>query len=338
MKFIIYQICIIDTGYDLGHPDLPEVGVTGYEDSLDKPDGTTGHGTHVAGTVGAIGNNAIGVMGVLPDPTTFNFHIVRALSEPRVSLADSIRSCVDNDAHVINMSLGKYTQSDEEAEAAQVAYDEGVLLIAAAGNCGEGGEDYYRYPAADPHVMSVTAVDKNRELYQMTVPRKPTKKCSTLLPSGNQHNDQVEISAPGVDVWSTIPRNGGEDADAYGSKTGTSMAAPHVAGVAALVWSYFPNCTNFQIRTALISSASEQGTEGCDEYYGHGIVNAKAAYDLLKNGDCGGIPKKEGTDAAVGGCKQFTVSFNKTADYSNLGPYAFVDHNQFDDDDDEFYD
>jgi serine protease len=83
----------------------------------------------------------------------------------------------------------------------------------------------------------------------------------------------VEISAPGVDVWSTIPRYGGEDADAYWSKTGTSMAAPHVAGVAALVWSYFPNCTNFQIRTALISSASEQGESNCDEYYGHGIVS-----------------------------------------------------------------
>jgi len=98
----------------------------------------------------------------------------------------------------------------------------------------------------------------------------------------SQYNNQVEISGPGVSVKSTY--RGGT----YRNLSGTSMATPHVAGVAGLVWSHFPNCSPMQIRYALSKTASLQGTSqrACTTYYGHGIVDAKAAYDFLDKYPC----------------------------------------------------
>merc|ERR1712241_33491 len=165
-------------------------------------------------------------------------------------------------------------------------YDDGILIIAAAGNGGASAS--VSYPAGYPHVMSVAAVDSNGQ-----------------RASFSQNDDQVEIAAPGKGVKSTITDSNGESFS-YASWSGTSMACPHVAGVAALVWSHFPNCTNNQIRNVLIKSAQDKGAAGCDEDYGHGIVKAQAAYDLLNSMGCsaGGESPVPLSDGGVGGCTQ----------------------------------
>jgi len=156
---------------------------------------------------------------------------------------------------------------------------------AAAGNSGNSAPSY---PASYPTVMSVGAVNSNRN-----------------IASFSQYNDQVEISAPGVGVESTVTTGGGSGFG-YASFSGTSMATPHVAGVAALVWSHFPDCSNNQIRNVLLKTALDRGDNGCDENYGYGIVRAKAAYDLLSSEGCeaGGIDPTKLSTAALGGCDQ----------------------------------
>ena len=143
------------------------------------------------------------------------------------------------------------------------------------------GSDSYSYPASYPQVMSVAATDS-----------------SDNKAGFSQWNDQVEIAGPGVGVTSTIP--GG-----YATWSGTSMATPHVAGVAALVWSHFPECTNNHIREALIQSATDRGSPGCDDEFGFGIVNAEAAYDYLLANPCQADDfLGDKSDHAVGGCAQ----------------------------------
>jgi PKD repeat protein len=173
------------------------------------------------------------------------------------------------------MSLGGSGQSAAERQAFANSYAQGMLHIAAAGN---GGNSSMSYPASYDAVVSVAAVDSREN-----------------KASFSQYNSQVEIAAPGVGVNSTWNNNG------YKSISGTSMATPHVSGVAALVWSHFPNCTNQQVRDALNATAKDKGTAGRDTSYGYGIVQAKAAYDYLAGGQCG-----------VGGDAKPVASFSVT--------------------------
>jgi serine protease len=164
-------------------------------------------------------------------------------------------------------------------------YDKGVLLIAAAGN---NGDMALGYPASYATVMSVGAVDSSKN-----------------VASFSQHNSQAEISGPGVDIYLTVTIGGGSGLS-YTYKSGTSMATPHVAGVAALIWSHFPDCSNNQIRNVLIKTAMDHGSSGCDENYGYGIVQVKVVYDLLSTDCCtaGGVDPgvlSDGTTA--GGCQ-----------------------------------
>jgi len=259
------KVCIIDTGYDLGHPDLasdPSV-VTGYEGSLTAIDWSSdghGHGTHVAGTIAAIGGNGQGVVGVNRNGQ-LKLHIVRVFGDNGdwvwgSTVVAAMDECVAAGANVINMSLGGPVYSSFEAASAEsITNNEGVLLVAAAGN---GGNGSYFYPASYPDVMSVAAVDS-----------------SNNRASFSQHNDQVDIAAPGVGTYSTVPSS------SYGTMSGTSFACPHVAGVAALVWSINPSKTNLEIRNALEQSAQDLGATGRDDFYGHGLVRADDAADYL---------------------------------------------------------
>merc|ERR1719356_524107 len=108
------------------------------------------------------------------------------------------------------------------------------------------------------------------------------------------YGDQVELSAPGQDVYRVLPGN------QYGWGSGTSWAAPHVAAVAGLIWSYFPSCKAYQVRNVLAKTAKDLGTPGCDIYFGYGLIQAKDAYNLLSN-NCGG---NLGATTSVGGCSQ----------------------------------
>ncbi|ESP94352.1 S8 family serine peptidase [Pseudoalteromonas luteoviolacea] len=285
------KVCILDTGYTLGHPDLPNLGITGSDGYGEHNTGHWyqdghGHGTHVAGTVAAIGNNDLGVVGVNPSGT-LGLHIVKVFNNGGgwaygSDIAAAIYQCVAAGAQITSMSLGGGQPSEAERIAFNDTYAQGVLHIAAAGNSGVQSQ---HYPASYDNVVAVAAVDEQGE-----------------RASFSTHNDQVELAAPGVDVLSTL--NSGD----YGTMSGTSMATPHVSGVAALIWGHHPNCSNAQIRNALQATAQDRGELGRDDYYGFGIVKAFAANEYLKNLKCQpvtGLPMADFTHEAV----HLTVSF-----------------------------
>nr|WP_305885105.1 S8 family serine peptidase [Pleionea sp. CnH1-48] len=273
------KVCITDTGYDRNHEDLrPYNGSnisgsdntgTGYDTGDWYNDGH-GHGTHVAGTIAAIGNNGVGVVGVNPSDQV-GLHIVKVFNDSGnwaygSDMAVAVEQCINSGAKVISMSLGGGGQSSSERAAFQDAYDNGVLLIAASGNDGTAsGNDAFSFPASYDMVMSVAAIDRNKNVANFS-----------------QKNSQVEIAAPGVNVNSTLPGN------RYAAWSGTSMATPHVSAVAALVWSHFPSCTNADIRQALNATAQDLGANGRDQAYGFGLVQAKSAYDYLNQNGCSG--------------------------------------------------
>jgi serine protease len=185
------KVCIIDSGYYLAHDDLPDSGVSASADSgTGNPytDGS-GHGTHVAGTIAAMGGNGLGVVGVNPDPTV-DLHIVKVFGDNgqwaySSDLAAALSKCRQAGAQVVNMSLGGSFSNKTEQNAFDQAYQAGVLSIAAAGNDGSTRKSY---PASYSSVVSVAALDQNK-----------------AVAAFSQKNDQVELAAPGVSVLSTVP-------------------------------------------------------------------------------------------------------------------------------------
>merc|ERR1712003_445575 len=270
------KVCVVDTEYGNGHEDLltldqnsdgynPQSSGEWYIDSHS-------HGTHCAGSIGAVGDNSKGVVGVIPESLNdkFSFFIGKGLSDSgsgsTSSVMAAVQACVDNGSNVISMSLGGGAPSDSVNQQYYGHYKgDDVLIIAAAGN---GGNSALSYPASYKSVMSVAAVDSSENKAGFS-----------------QFNEQTEISGPGVAVKSTITRNSGTTFS-YQSYSGTSMATPHVAGVAGLLRMYFPDCKAFQIRNAMIVSAKDKGESGCDTSYGHGIVQAKAAFEYLEANAC----------------------------------------------------
>jgi len=262
------KICIIDSGYDRSHEDLSGNVVTGEYDSGTGwwYTDTNSHGTHVAGTIAAINNSGVGVVGVNAN-RRLKLHIVKVFSASgwaySSDLATAANKCRAAGANIISMSLGGSGSSTTESNAFQTLANAGILSIAAAGNAGNSSQSY---PAGYSSVVSVAAVDENKQWATFS-----------------QYNSKVELAGPGVNVYSTLPTAKGK----YGYMSGTSMATPHVAAVAALVWSYFPTCTASQIRTSLGRSAQDLGTAGRDTRYGYGLVQAKAAYDRIRSLGCG---------------------------------------------------
>ena len=262
------KICIIDSGYDYYHEDLNGNAVTGTNDA-----GTgnwytdeNSHGTHVAGTIAAINNSGVGVVGVNANRRV-KLHIVKVFSASgwaySSDLASAANVCRSNGANIISMSLGGSGSSTTESNAFTTLANAGILNIAAAGNAGNTSMSY---PAGYSAVVSVGAIDEYKQ-----------------WASFSQYNSKVELAGPGVSVYSTVPTSKGK----YGYQSGTSMATPHVAAVAALVWSYYPTCTAAQIRSTLGKSAQDLGTAGRDTKYGFGLVQAKAARDRIASLGCG---------------------------------------------------
>ncbi|NRB24799.1 S8 family serine peptidase [Shewanella sp.] len=192
-------ICIIDSGYDRDHGDLSGNIVTGTNnigtDSWFDPGINNAHGTHVAGTIAAIANDS-GVIGVMPNQTA-NIHVVKVFNEAgwgySSSLVSAIDTCVNNGANVVTMSLGgpSYNQTEDNAIAAHANND--VLFIAASGNA---GNNTHSYPASYDAVMSVAAVDNNKDHAEFS-----------------QYTNQVEISGPGEAILSTVTLGEGRLAD-----------------------------------------------------------------------------------------------------------------------------
>jgi hypothetical protein len=168
-------------------------------------------------------------------------------------LAKAIVHAADKGANIISCSWGTDRESQLLREAVQYATDAGALVIAAAGN---SGTNTRYYPAAFPEVIGVTATDENDRPAAFTT-----------------YGDWVSLAAPGTSVYSTYLWN------TYASMSGTSMACPHVAGVAALVWSQYPAMSNEQVRNQLLYTADDLGETGRDVFYGFGRVNARKAVE-----------------------------------------------------------
>jgi subtilisin family serine protease len=286
-------VAVIDTGVDLNHPDLAPLLVPGFDmvdlganptpptgfrfegdfqtrDSV--PQDEVGHGTHVAGTIACQSNNANMVAGVTWQcrlmPVKVLTRIVNLSNAADVrgtgssaDIAAGIRWAVDNGARVINMSLGGSTDTLVERDAVAYAIAQGVVVVAAMGNRGLAGPT--SYPAAYPGVVAVGAID-----------------VSDRRASFSQVGAHIDISAPGVDVLSTVWDDG------TATMSGTSMASPHVAGVAALVLSIKPELTGAQVADILRQTARPLRDNPADPVpnnnYGFGCVDALAAVNRAR--------------------------------------------------------
>lgn len=171
-------------------------------------------------------------------------------------IAQGIVYAVDNGASIVNLSLGGTQPSETLQAAVDYAYSHGVLVVAAAGN--DGGA--VRYPAACEHVLAVAATD--------TVDQRA---------SFSNYGPQVDIAAPGVDIYSTWPWR-----DGYWTQSGTSMATPHAAGLAALIRSFNPTLNPMQVTQIITSTALDAHTPGWDPYTGWGRIDAQSAMLYLE--------------------------------------------------------
>jgi subtilisin family serine protease len=264
------DIAIIDTGIDQEHEDLI-ANLAGGINFIGKGppwkrrvdfndfDDPHGHGTHVAGTAAAV-NNGIGVIGVAPKANLWAVRVLDNTGSGYLSdIIDGIYWAADNGMEVINLSLGVEKQvldqypNDKQAlhDAVDYAYYEnGVVVVAAAGNEG-AGDDTVIYPARFDSVIAVAATNN-----------------SDLRASFSSTGSSVEIAAPGVDIYSAW--NDG----LYKTISGTSMASPHVAGTAALVIESGVSDASL-VRTILQDTADP--LVGASEWYGHGLVDAEQA-------------------------------------------------------------
>jgi subtilisin len=255
------KVAVVDTGIDTAHPDLMAnlkggVSAVSYTRSYNDDNG---HGTHVAGTIAAV-NNAIGVVGVAPAAGLYAVKVLDRRGSGYLSdIIKGLEWVVANDMDVVNMSLGTtaYSASFESAVNATIA--SGVVVVAAAGNSGPG-DNTVNYPAKFADVIAVSATDS-----------------SNLIASFSSRGPEVDLAAPGVSIYSTYK------GQTYSTLSGTSMAAPHVAGVAALVLMTAPGSDDLngdgfwapaEVERRLERKAQDLGAFGFDSLYGNGLVRA----------------------------------------------------------------
>ncbi|MBW4080116.1 S8 family peptidase [Paenibacillus sp. S150] len=256
-------VAVVDTGVQANHPDLKGQLLAGYNAITNgsPPDDDVGHGTHVAGIIGALTNNGEGVAGI----SWYNKILpVKALDNSGAgttySVAEGVIWAADQGARVINLSLGNYADSQFLHDAIKYAYDRDVVIVSAAGN---DNTERPGYPAAYPEVLAVAATSANGE-----------------RSSFSNYGDYIDVAAPGESIASTYPDN------QYAALSGTSMASPHVAALAGLVRSLNPALTNNEVMELMTSNAVDLGDPGLDKYYGWGQVDI---YKTLQAAG-GGVP------------------------------------------------
>ncbi len=279
-------IAVLDTGLKLDHPDLAatvwtnpgEVPANGLDDDqngkVDDVHGwhfyhqcsgseclpfedddlrdDNGHGTHVAGIAAAETDNQVGIAGISWGAQLMPVKVLDEYGDGWYSdVIAGIVYAADNGADVVNLSLGGEESSQALQEAVNYSHAQGVLLIAATGNTG----GTVLYPAACDHVLAVGATDADDQ-----------------RPEFSNYGPEMDVVAPGVSIYSTWP-----SLDGYWRKSGTSMAAPHAAGLAALIWSARPGLSNDQVAQAISRTALDLGAPGWDEFYGWGRIDAYRA-------------------------------------------------------------
>ncbi len=273
---------VLDTGIDWNHPDLAANiwtdadGYHGYnfidnnripmDDNINSYDETgrwipntyTYHGTHVAGVAGAVINNNIGIAG-MAQVRLMSVKVMNDSGEGTdATVASGIRWAVDNGANIITMSLGVDGMSLTLGSAVQYAANHGVVQVAASGN---SGSSYVSYPAAYPSVIAVGAIDQ-----------------TSRRASFSNFGTELDLMAPGVQIYST------QGSSSYQYLSGTSTAAPCVAGITALMLSVNPSLSPFDVGAVLNSTATDlTTTSGWDTSTGWGTVNAFGAVEQVSN-------------------------------------------------------
>jgi thermitase len=246
-------VAVIDSGTDANHPDLKGKILPGYDfvNSDSDPSDDNGHGTAVAGVIGASTNNGIGMAAVAWATPVIPVKVLDASGSGSYSnIAKAINYSADNGARIINLSLGGTSSSRTLQNAVDYAWNKGSTLIAAAGN---NGNNTAFYPAACNNVVAVSATNS-----------------SDTRPSWSNYGSYVDISAPGDSILTTY--KGG-----YAYLSGTSFSSPVTAGVAALIASAKPSLSNTQLVDILLKNSDDLGAAGYDQFYGHGRVNANRA-------------------------------------------------------------
>ena len=248
-------IAILDSGVDLGHPDLAGKVAAGYDfvNSDNTPQDDFGHGTHVAGIAAAQGNNGLGVAGVSWGAQIMPVKVLNHFgSGSYANVAAGIVWAVDHGAQVINLSLGGALPSLTLESAVLYAYHKGALLVAASGN---GGSAQVLYPARYPQVLAVGATNFTNQ---------PA--------SFSNYGPEVDVAAPGENIYSL--GIGGTFIE-----SGTSMSAPYVSGLAAILFSFISDAG--KVRGAIESSALDVGPIGYDLYSGAGLIQMDSAIALV---------------------------------------------------------
>lgn len=240
------KVGVIDSGVST-HPDLIVSGGQSFVDYTNSYTDDNGHGTHVSGIISAE-NNEIGVAGVAPDSDIF---ALKALDQDGSGYLSDIIEAIDwsitNQMDVINMSLGTKTASSALESAVNTAYQNGILVVAAAGN----ESTSVSYPAKYSSVIAVSATDENNKLAYFS-----------------NFGPEVEVSAPGTNIISTSSQGD------YENMSGTSMATPFVAGQLALLKELNPTDTAIQLREELHKNILDLGAAGKDELFGYGLMQA----------------------------------------------------------------
>jgi subtilisin family serine protease len=241
----------MDYGYNTDFDPREELVGDNYEDAYEKYYGNnqvyineefSSHGTHVAGIIAANRDNDIGAKGICANAKIMVLRCVPDGDERDKDVANSIIYAVDNGAKIINMSFGKgYAHSSEAVKAAiKYAQENNVLLIHAAGNDSENNDETDNFP----NDFDGSYQDVWIEVGASSWYEKP----DMLASFSNYGRAEVDVFAPGVAIYSTMPDS------AYEALDGTSMASPVVAGVAAYVWSYYPDLSAEELRDILVES------------------------------------------------------------------------------------
>lgn len=247
------KVGILDTGIDSSHPDLKANILGGFDTiNYNSWNDNNGHGTHVAGIVAAIRNNGIGVAGVAPDAGLYAVRVLNTAGFGKTSdIIEGIDWCISKGCRVINMSFGSYKYNKSFQDAINRAYGAGIVPVAAAGNDGTNSP---LYPAAYNHVLAVSATDRNDN-----------------VPSWSNYGSYIDFAAPGASIYSTYKKG------TYATMSGTSMASPHVAGIAALRISQYITAgityTPDKIE-ADIANTAYKPVGYSYYYYGNGIPDA----------------------------------------------------------------
>jgi len=245
-------IAIVDSGVDYGHAELAGKLVAGYDfvNNDNIADDEYGHGTHVAGIAAASSNNGLGIAGVSWGARIMPVKVLDANNNGNVdNIAAGIIWAADNGAQIINLSLGGPSPSITLENAVNYAAGLGALLIASAGNYG----NLVFYPAHYPAVMAVAATD-----------------ASNQRASFSNYGPEIDIAAPGDAIFSL-------DIGGYTTHNGTSMAAAHVSGLAAILWGQAGYGSAASVRQAIESTALDIDPSGWDSYTGAGLIQMDAA-------------------------------------------------------------